>query len=307
MQSRVREAEVSAHHPMIFERLRRRIPSSIGTLPPRLGLTRVLRLAGCLGLGFSLIAWCLCASASAGQSVMLRATLTPEQLGGTTTLGFGFEIKGSAGGVPSPLKQLDVRYPAHLGIVSSGLGLATCTDVVLEALGPMGCPPNSFMGHGSAVAEVPFGAEVVEETAVVAVVRAPEQSGHTAILFYAEGVDPVVAGVVFSGLLFPARPPFGGNIRIAVPLVPSLPEGPDVAVVRAQATIGPSHLTYYEDAHGKRIAYTPKGIVMPARCPRGGFPFAATFGFLDGSQTAAETRVRCPHRRHDHSRRSRRR
>jgi hypothetical protein len=264
--------------------------------PPRALLARALRLGCCVALGFALTCWWLPANGSASESASLTARLTPERLGQGTTLHFGFQINGAAGAMPSPLKELDVRFPEHFGIVTSGLGLATCTAAVLEALGPMGCPPDSFMGHGTAVAEVPFGQEVVEETAVIAVVRAPEQNGHTMLLFSAEGVTPVNASVIFTGALVSAPAPFGGDIRIAVPLVPSLPEGPDVVVTRAQSTIGPSHLTYYENAHGKRIAYTPKGIVLPGRCPRGGFPFAATFGFLDGSQTVAQTRVPCPRR-----------
>ena len=252
------------------------------------------RVAACVGLAVALACGCLGGIATASESVKLTAGLTPERLAHGTTLSFGFRITTPGGAVPPALTELDVSYPAHFGIVSSGLGLATCTAAVLEVLGAMGCPANSFMGHGSAVAKVPFGAEVVEETAVVAVLRAPEQKGHTMLLFYAEGVTPVDASVIFSGVLDSARPPFGGDIKIAVPLVPSLPEGADVAVISAQSTIGPAHLTYYEDAHGRRIAYRPKGIVLPGRCPRGGFPFAARLGFLDGSQAAAQTRVPCP-------------
>jgi hypothetical protein len=150
------------------------------------------------------------------------------------------------------------------------------------------------MGHGSAFVEVPFETEVVEETASVAVVRAPAPGGDVAMLLYAEGVIPVDAAVVFPAVVTGARRPFGGNIKMTVPLVPTLPGGPDVVVVRAHATIGPSHLTYYEDVRGRRVAYTPRGLLLPVRCPKGGFPFQASFGFLDGSDAAAETRVLCP-------------
>jgi hypothetical protein len=263
---------------------------------------RSLKLAICIGLAFALGCGYPSGNAAARESVSLTAGLNPERLGHGTTLSFGFRIAGAAGGVPSPLTELDVRYPADFGIFASGLGLATCTAAVLEALGPMGCPANSFVGHGTALVEVPFGDEVVEETAIVAVVRAPEQDGQAMLLLYAEGVTPVNGAVIFSGVLAPASSPFGGDIKMAIPLVPSLPGGPDVAVVRGQSTIGPAHLTYYENAHGKRVAYTPKGIVLPGRCPRGGFPFAATFGFLDGSRATAETRVPCPQPRHGRGR-----
>jgi hypothetical protein len=81
-----------------------------------------------------------------------------------------------------------------------------------------------------------------------------------------------------------------------VPLVASLPEGPAVAVVRVHVTLG-GRLTYYERAHGKLLAYHPRGIVLPRRCPHGGFRFAANFGFLDGTRASARLSERCSKQR----------
>jgi hypothetical protein len=234
------------------------------------------------------------AIARAAPSVSLTATLTPERLGHGTTLGFGFDIATPPGHVPPPLTQLSVLYPANIGIALSGVGIATCTAVTLEIFGPEGCPADSRMGFGSALAEIPIGPEIVQENGEISVVRAPTQNGHFAILVYAKGVRPVDARIVFPGLLLGAPSPFGGLIRMAVPLVPSVPEAPDVAVVHVQTTIGPSHLTYYERVHGKLVAYNPQGILLPNRCPRGGFQFGATFSFLDGSRASAHTAVPCP-------------
>jgi hypothetical protein len=58
-------------------------------------------------------------------------------------------------------------------------------------------------------------------------------------------------------------------------------------------TLG-GHLTYYERVHGRTIAYHPAGIGLPRSCPRGGFPFGATFSFLDGQHASARTKVACP-------------
>jgi hypothetical protein len=229
--------------------------------------------------------------------VRLTTTLTPERLGHGTTVGFGFDIAAPAHRVPPPLTGLDVRYPRGLGPGSSGLGLATCSEAKLEALGPAGCPPDSRMGYGSALTEIAFGPETVEETADIAIVRAPSNSRHLALLFYANGRTPVDAQIVFRGLLTPAPPPFGGGIHIDVPLVPSLPEAPDVSVVRVRSTIGPQHLTYFEEVNGRRVAYKPHGIPLPDRCPRGGFRFAAEFSFQDGSHANAQTAVPCPRSR----------
>jgi hypothetical protein len=251
-------------------------------------------------LAVAVVFACAPDTASASQSARLTVSLAPEHLGRSTTVHFGFQISAAPGQVPSPLTELDVRYPPHFGVGTSGLGVEKCSAATLEADGPAGCPADSLMGHGSAFAEVPFGKDIVGETASVAVVRAPAQNGHTALLFYAEGTSPVSAAVVFPGQLWGATRPFGGELRIAVPLVPSLPEGPDVAVVRVTSTIGPSHLTYYEDARGRRVPYRPRGITLPTRCPKGGFRFGASFGFLDGSHVSDATSVPCPHRRAAH-------
>jgi len=79
-----------------------------------------------------------------------------------------------------------------------------------------------------------------------------------------------------------------------LPIIPSVPGAADVAIVSLRVTLGPLGLTYYEQAEGNTLAYTPKGILLPTACPRGGFPFAATFSFLDGSHPAAQAIVPCP-------------
>ena len=79
-----------------------------------------------------------------------------------------------------------------------------------------------------------------------------------------------------------------------MPLVTSVPGGPDVSIVNVQATIGPSHLTYYRTVHGRPVPFKPRGVAVPERCPHGGFPFAAQFTFADASRTSASTTVPCP-------------
>jgi hypothetical protein len=239
--------------------------------------------------GIAALALCALPSstASAAQTARISAVFTPERLGAPTASTLGFQIVAPAGQIPSPLTGMDFRYPADLGIATSGLGVASCDPARLEADGPSACPPNSIMGYGSASVEVPLGGEVVPETASLVLVAGPSENGYLRLLVCATGLTPVAARIVMPTLLI------AGHLHISVPLVPSLPEGPDVAVVRAQVKLG-GNLTYYERVHGRIIAYHPKGIVLPRRCPRGGFRFSATFGFLNGTQTRAQTGIRCP-------------
>ena len=243
-----------------------------------------------------LAALCFPALAQANQTVKLKASLVPERLGHGTTVGFGFEVSAADGRVPSPLTSVELDYPGNLGFAISGLGLAICEAATLEALGPDGCPANSRMGFGSAMAEIAVGPLIIRELTSVSIVRGPTQEGHLALLFYANGEEPVSAGIVFPGLLVPSAPPFGGAVSIEVPLIPGLPGAPDIAVVRLSSTLGPEHLTYYRQVGGKTVAYNPAGVLLPKRCPAGGFRFAGLFSFLDGTTATANTVVPCPPR-----------
>jgi hypothetical protein len=234
-------------------------------------------------------------AARAAPSVHLHATLSPEQLGHGTTIGFSLQITAPAGQqVPPPLTQVEVRYPRDFEIGFSDLGTAMCSQITLEKLGPEGCPADSRMGYGSALAEIPLDSGIIHETGQITLLRGPTRDGHFALLFFVNAEIPVWAPITLPSLLLPAPAPFGGRIDINVPIVPTFPSAPDVSVVRLRATIGPQHLTYYERHHGRLEPYRPEGILLPDACPRGDFPFAATLAFAEGSRVSASTIVPCP-------------
>jgi hypothetical protein len=224
--------------------------------------------------------------ARGAERATLSAALTPEKLGASAAVSFGIQIAGG-GQLSAPLTAIDLRFPVDLGIATSGLGLAACPPAELQAYGPAVCPANSRMGYGSALVEVPLGPGVLTETATIALLAGPAQDGYLTLLVCATGESPIAARIVLPTLLLP------GDLHFSVPLIPSVPGAQDVAVVRLRATLG-GRLTYYERVHGRTVAYHPKGIVLPRRCPRGGFRFAATFDFLDGGQAHAQTAVPCP-------------
>ncbi len=235
-----------------------------------------------------------CSIASAAQSVTLNATFTPERLGQGTTIGFGFRIAVPAKAVPPPLTRVEISYPKDLAFALSELGLATCSTQTLKASGPAGCPANSLMGYGTALAEIPLGPSIIHETGRVTIVRSTSHAGHLRLLIYVNAEDPVSAQIVLPALVLPAAAPFGGRLAMNIPLIPSLPEGPDAAVVQFHSTIGPMHLHYHEHIHGHTIKYEPKGIPLPNICPHGGFRFSARFAFQNGSHSRAFATVPCP-------------
>jgi len=247
------------------------------------------RVARGLTVALSVCA-CLPAGARAAPSVGMHVAFTPGRLGRPTSMSIDIQI--AAHPVPPPVGTLAILYPGELGFTSGELGLETCPRSRLEARGPAGCPADSRMGEGSARAEAPFAAGAVGETGRLTVFRGPEKGGHTQLLFYVEDSRPLSAQVAFSSVLLAAAPPYE-QIQIAVPPVPSVPEAQDIALVSLHATLDPVGLTYRETRNGRSVAYHPKGVILPRRCPRGGFPFGAVLSFLGGGRSEARTDVPC--------------
>jgi hypothetical protein len=261
----------------------------------------MMRVPGVRAVAVALTA-CACApvaGAAASESVKLHAAFTPDRLGASTTIGFGFQIAGADGQLPAPLTRIALHLPAGIDYLTSTLGLAVCSPATLTARGPEGCPADSRIGKGSALVEVPFaGGGGEERSSIEAFLGPPAGNGDTEVVFDAEGRTPVDAQVIFEGELVPAFGPLSsGSLDTAVPIVPGLPEGPDVAILDVSTTIGPSGLLYTKRVHGRTVHFHPQGVDVPERCPRGGFRFAAEFGFADGGTVSATSTVPCPARR----------
>lgn len=236
-------------------------------------------------------------AAPASEAVKLQASFTPDRLGASTTIGFGFTISNTEGGLPSPLTHIDLRMPPNMNYITSSLGTAECQPQRLVEKGLAGCPPDSRLGMGSAFVEVPFGQNAGHEIPEIQALMGPPHNQNVVILFYANGLAPVYAQIVFAGELVSGNAVFGEDLSAAIPLILSVTNGPPVSIINVKSTIGPNHLTYYKRVHGRLVAYKPTGVAVPERCPRGGFPFSARFAFMDGSIVNATAYVRCPRRR----------
>jgi hypothetical protein len=236
-------------------------------------------------------------SAQAAQAVKLQTAFTPDRLGAPTTIGFGFTISNTEGGLPAPLTHLDLRMPSGMNYITSSLGTAECHPQLLIEKGLRGCPANSRLGMGSAFVEVPFGQNAGHEIPEIQALMGPPRDGNVVVLFYANGLAPVFAQIVFAAELVNGGGAFGEDLSAAVPLIPSVTNGPPVSIVNVKSTIGPNHLTYYKRVHGRLVGYKPTGVAVPDHCPRGGFAFTARFAFLDGSVVNATSHVPCPRRR----------
>jgi hypothetical protein len=254
--------------------------------------------ASVVGLAAVLLASVGPPATASAETATLHTSFSPDRLGASTTIGFGFELDGPNGGVPSPLRSLSLSLPPGIDYLSTTLGLAICQPAALLADGLTGCPANSRLGHGSAYVEVPFGLSSGREIPDIEALMGPPHGSNIVVLFYADGREPIDAQIVFEGELIAGSQTLGGSLDAAVPLIPSVAGGPPVSIIRVSATIGPAGLTYYERVGGRTVSFHPKGVSVPAHCPRGGFRFSAQFTFADGTSAHADSSVPCPARRH---------
>lgn len=222
--------------------------------------------------------------------VTLHAHFAPNKLNASTTVYFGVAISE-----PVPLRSMELRLPAGMGVTYSSLGLAECSTTTLYEYGPERCPPNSLLGRGSTIGQIPWHGSNINETAPVTILRGPLQNENMTILVFINGITPIWSVYIFTAQVLAAPPPYGEALRLEIPILNIWPEGPDVGLVRFHWSIGPHGLRYTRHEHGHRVTYEPRGLNVPAHCPLKGFPVAARFQWWNSSQpVVAATRVPCP-------------
>ena len=137
----------------------------------------------------------------------------------------------------------------------------------------------------------------VDESARVTALMGPEDGEAMTVLFFVEGRWPVNREVVLTSHLTHIAAPQGATLLTEVPPLPVWPAGPNIGLIRFHSTIGPDRLTYYRRVNGHTVAFEPRGLTVPRRCPRGGFRVSAMFDWWTSEQAAtATTRVPCARR-----------
>ena len=250
---------------------------------------------------------CACALAVGGadgaqarQIVYLHANFIPDILNSETNIQFGFDIGSSVPRqLPSPLTHLVVHMPPGLVFITSTLGIGfNCSATILELDGPPGCPAGATIGLGNAEAKMMVGEEAMAEQASITMVIGQPNTDHVEAILYADGESPVQAQLIFPAALYLETGPAGSRIEATIPPVQGLPDGPNVSLTRMNANFGPKGLTYYRHLHHRFVAYQPAGLIIPKRCPRHGFRFAASFKFEDRTTADSVAYVPCPGKAH---------
>lgn len=248
-------------------------------------------LLGFGALGFS----GLTAVASATPTITAKATIVPipinprtatgptypgtgDMLGAPAALEIEGKISGSEyGGFPSPLKQVKVFLPK--GVKVSESGFARCSESILRASGPAGCPLRSIASApGEATGAVSFGGERVHERVSV---QAFFNSGG-GLIFSIVGTTPVSLEE-FATLAF-ANGPAGQIATAEIPLIETVPGALAASAEQFKIKLGAAF------KKGKKLVSFG---TVPNTC-KNGFTAKVEASFYSGETVPLSVTVPCP-------------
>ncbi len=218
----------------------------------------------------------------ASTSATIAPSLSPDQLGAKAALTFTISYAGGAYGVPTPVRQSVLQLPA--GLTLNIPSLRSCSAARLEARGPSGCPAQSAIGQGHALVEVHAGTENITEDATLWAFLGPPRNLQPTFEVLAQGYTPIDERMVLNGTVLQGNPPYGEELEMPIPPIPTLHFEPNASISSFSLTIGTNK------RHQARHSAT---VLVPSICPAGGFPFAAEFTYADGSTGDALATLPC--------------
>jgi len=238
----------------------------------------------------SILIMCLAPGAVAQSSTVQSSTtatispsLSPDRLGAEGALQLTIRYATGESGVPSPVRRSVLRFPEGLGVEIPHL--RSCSLTRLRTRGPSACPAQSLLGHGHALAEAEAGSQIISEGIDLSLFVGPFHNLQPTFEILGQGYTPFDERVVLTGTVIPDQAPFGEDLVLSIPPIPTLPLEPDASIVTMSLTVGASK---------PRRPITVNTIVVPPSCPAGGFPFAAEFTYADGSTDSALASAPCP-------------
>jgi hypothetical protein len=250
-------------------------------------------MAGMRGIGAlgaartAVVALTLCAglsgAAQAENFASIEPSLSPNRLHAKAALTFTMRFSGTQFGVAAPLTRSIVRMPA--GMTLDIPHLSSCSAARLRARGPRGCPAKSALGRGHALVAVHVGTGNITEEAELWAFLGPPKNLQPTFEIFAQGYTPIDEHKVLIGSVLPASAPYGEELVMTIPPIPTLMFEPDASIATFSLTIGAG------PRHGKRSA---NAVLTPSACPVGGLPFAAEFTYADGTVGVAQTTTPCP-------------
>ncbi|MFI5004836.1 MAG: hypothetical protein ACHQE6_07475 [Solirubrobacterales bacterium] len=247
-----------------------------------LGRRATRALATCAALAAGLSAFVAPRAAAAETAAAIAPSFSPDRLGAEAAFTFKVHFTGGEFGVPSPVRRAVVHLPPGLSMHIPSI--RSCTKARLQARGPGACPAHSLIGVGHALADIHAGAGIETEEAKVWAFLGPLVGANPTIEIVGQGYTPLDERVVITATVLPDHPPYGEELVMSVPAIPSIPYEPNASTVSFSITVG-----------GARFRkHNPNTVVLPSTCPTGGFPFATEFTYEDGTTSTTRAAVPCP-------------
>ena len=230
-----------------------------------------------------------------------QITATPTlggRLGGPGTLAISAGVTNTLGGIPSPLTQLSIALPP--GATYNFATAPVCPlATILKAVGsPPVCPAGSRIGSGTASVEAALGTSTLDETAAMDIYLTSERPVRYEV--WANGSMPIEETLTFPGALTPAAAPYGEQISVSVPPIPTVPGGSDASVVSLAFTVSEAHTvttTRTVRRGGRTVRQTVKTTValfdLPKKCSAP-LPYDANANFEDGTTVTVSGGIACP-------------
>jgi hypothetical protein len=240
---------------------------------------------------------CLIAAAAAwaAETLTVTAAFSPDRLGAPTNVHGTATIGSTTGGLPSPIAEATVMGPAGLAVDVKGVG--TCDPVkLLATLEPNVCPKDSKAGFGGGVGEYELAKEVRKEPFTLNFFRGPNEDGHLVLLAFLNAISPVSVQLVLKAQVVNEPKPYGLGFTFKVPPIETLPGASNATAESIFITLGAPNAAYEETINGKRKLVHVKGIIVPKKCPRGGFPYKTQLLFEDGTTNTITGTIPCPHK-----------
>lgn len=236
-----------------------------------------------LALGLPLLAAAVAPGdlARASTFASIAPSLRPDRPHARAALTLAIHFEGGEDGVPAPLEHAELHLPANVNLDIPEL--RSCSAAVLQTDGPAACPTRSVIGGGSALVEGELGSQAVTEAVSLEAFLGPLRNLQPTFEILASGYRPIGAQRVLGATASPDRAPYGEALAMSVPPISTVPNEPDASVLTFSLTIGRPQAGRHAPA-----------VIVPARCPRGGFPFAGEFSYADGSSSRVYATAPCP-------------
>jgi hypothetical protein len=217
---------------------------------------------------------------AATTSAAIQPSFQPYRLGARVAATLSLRFSGGPQGVPAPLRGAVLRLPAGLRIDLAGVGV--CPVSRLRGRAATGCSPASLLGRGQALTKVHAGSQTLFEQAAIRIFRGPDHGARPSFEILGHGDTPLYQNTLSTAVLEPDTAPYGSKLVVSVPAIPTLMGEPDASFSSLSLTLG------------RAAGGSPGAVLLPRRCPAGGFGFAASFIYADGSTGSASARLPCP-------------